>query len=171
MHTNFALLTPFFQRVARLCDVRALDAAAFRIHRKYMEGLKIPLEGLAEHVAYTICRMPATFAAVTQALSRLKQVAPSFAPATVLDVGSGPGTAALGAMLAFPTLREGVGIERSQDFFTISKLLFALVPGPGASFRSMKKDCEVDDPPSGTFDLMTMTYVAGELSEEARRHG
>ena len=169
MHTLFALLTPFFQRVARLCDVRALDAAADRIHRKYTERPPAPLEGLAEHAAYAICRMPATLAAVTRSLSHLKQVVPSFTPASVLDVGSGPGTAALGAMLAFPTLCEGVGIERNQDFFTISELLFTSVPGLKASFRAMRKDCEVDVPPPGAFDLMTMAYVAGELSEAARR--
>ena len=168
MHARFALLTPFFQRVARLCDVRALDAAADRIHRKYTKKAAPVLEGMAEHVAYAVCRMPATLAAVMQSLSHLKRVLPDFSPTSVLDVGSGPGTAALGAMLSFPTIREGTGVERNEDFFPICELLFETVPGIG-SFRRMRADCETDAPPTGAFNLMTMAYAAGELSEEARK--
>ena len=164
MNASLALLTksPLFQRVARLCDVRALDAAANRIHRKYAEGSPAPLEGLAEHVAYTICRMPATFAAVTQALSHMREVVPSFAPTTILDIGSGPGTAAISAMAAFPTICQGVGMERSADFLAISKILCSTLHG-------VQGDCITDPPPSGTFDLMTMAYVINELSDETCR--
>ena len=169
MHAQFALLAPFFKNAARLCDVRALDAAADRVHLKYTEGSSMVLEGLAEHVAYTVCRMPATLAAVTRALSHMKQVIPSFAPTSILDVGSGPGTATLGSCLTFPSLRQGTGMERNKDFLRISELLFSSVPGLEASFRGVSGDCETDLPPSGQYDLMTMAYVAGELSLEARR--
>lgn len=160
---QFCSFSPLFSKAARLCDVRALDAAADRIHRKYTEAPPLPLEGLAEHVAYAICRMPATLAAVTQALSHMKRVVPSFAPTSVLDVGSGPGTAACSAMLAFPTLRQGVGLERSGDFLTLSELLFSSLPGFEGSFRGVKGDCESTPPPPGHYDLMTMAYVLGEL--------
>ena len=169
MHTHFSLLAPFYQRAARLCDVRALDAAADRIHRKYTEGALLPLEGLAEHVAYAVCRMPATFAAVTQALSHVQRVVPSFAPTSVLDVGSGPGTAALSSMLTFPTLRQCVGMERNKDFLTISELLFTTIPGLQASFKGVQGDCESALPPPGKYDLMTMAYVVGELPADIRQ--
>src|SRR6266404_429144 len=57
-------------------------------------------------LAYALARMPATYAAVTASLNALCQIKPDFAPATLLDVGAGPGTATWAAAEAFPSLQE-----------------------------------------------------------------
>ena len=44
-------------------------------------------------LAYALARMPATYAAVAAGLNALSEIKPDFAPATLLDVGAGPGTA------------------------------------------------------------------------------
>lgn len=167
MHTYFPRLVPFFDRVARMCDIRSLEAATDRIHQKYTGGPRRQLEGLAEHVAYALCRMPATLAATNQAFAHLKRVAPLFEPQRVLDIGSGPGTAALGATLAFPSVREIVGYERNTDFISLSETLFSTVSDISASFTPLRRDVEQDGQVDGSYDLMTAAYVFGELSEEA----
>jgi ribosomal protein RSM22 (predicted rRNA methylase) len=59
----------------------------------------------ADALAYALARMPATYAAVTASLNALREIRPDFAPATLLDVGAGPGTAAWAAAEAFSSLR------------------------------------------------------------------
>ena len=50
--------------------------------------------------------MPATYAAVTASLNALREIAPDFAPESLLDVGAGPGTASWAAAEAFSSLRS-----------------------------------------------------------------
>src|SRR5712672_2477133 len=44
-------------------------------------------------LAYALARMPATYAAVTASLNALCEIRPDFVPASLLDIGAGPGTA------------------------------------------------------------------------------
>src|SRR4051812_7935423 len=57
-------------------------------------------------LAYALTRMPATYAAVTAGLNALRAVASNFAPASLLDVGAGPGTASWAAAEAFSSLHS-----------------------------------------------------------------
>src|SRR5450432_2082594 len=58
----------------------------------------------ADALAYALVRMPATYAAVTASLNALREIRPELAPASLLDVGAGPGTATWAATEAFPSL-------------------------------------------------------------------
>lgn len=165
MHTYFPLFSPFFASAARLCDIKALEAAARRMQKKYATKSLEPLDGLAEHVAYVLCRMPATFAASIQALRHLKSVIPNFAPTTILDVGSGPGTASAASMLTYPSIRHGVGLERSGEFCQLAQQLMASIPQVGTSFRATLYDVERQKPPQEPYDLLIASYAMGELSE------
>src|SRR3569623_49919 len=60
----------------------------------------------ADALAYALARMPATYAAVAASLSAFTEIAPDFAPETLLDVGAGPGTASWAAAEAFPSLQD-----------------------------------------------------------------
>jgi ribosomal protein RSM22 (predicted rRNA methylase) len=60
----------------------------------------------ADALAYVLARMPATYAAVTASLNALREIRPRFAPASLLDVGAGPGTAAWAAGEAFSSLQS-----------------------------------------------------------------
>src|SRR3954465_10499354 len=57
-------------------------------------------------LAYALSRMPATYAAVTASLNALREMKPEFAPASLLDIGAGPGTASWAAAEAFPSLQS-----------------------------------------------------------------
>jgi ribosomal protein RSM22 (predicted rRNA methylase) len=168
MHTYFPLLAPFFASVARTCDIRALDSAADRLHQKYTGENRAPLEGLAEHAAYAICRMPATFAATLQALTHVKAVLPSFSPASIVDLGTGPGTALLSSLLTFPTITNGIGLEQSLEFCTIAEQLFSAIPAMRSSCRVIKADLECSADGIGSSDMMISSYAMGELSQKAQ---
>src|SRR5216683_1315804 len=58
----------------------------------------------ADALAYALVRMPATYAAVTASLNALGETRPELAPASLLDVGAGPGTATWAATEAFSSL-------------------------------------------------------------------
>src|SRR6202165_3410594 len=60
----------------------------------------------ADALAYALPRRPATYAAVTASLNALREIMPHFAPASLLDVGAGPGTATWAAAEAFPSLKS-----------------------------------------------------------------
>src|SRR5882762_10305876 len=60
----------------------------------------------ADALAYALARMPATYAAVTASLNALCAIRPGFEPASLLDVGAGPGTATWAAAEAFPSLES-----------------------------------------------------------------
>ena len=62
-------------------------------------------------LAYALARMPATYAAVIASLNALSEVRPDFAPATLLDVGAGPGTATWAAAQVFESLNEFAALD------------------------------------------------------------
>jgi ribosomal protein RSM22 (predicted rRNA methylase) len=55
-------------------------------------------------LAYSLTRLPATFAAVAAVLGELRRALPDFAPRSLLDVGAGPATAAWAAVRYFTDL-------------------------------------------------------------------
>src|SRR4026207_437228 len=58
----------------------------------------------ASRTAYLIVRLPATYAAVSTALSELDRVVDAAELRSCLDVGAGPGTASLAAHDLWPSL-------------------------------------------------------------------
>ena len=84
---------------ARLQGLSRNDAAerAARISKTYRGGGNSgAIRNETDALAYALARMPATYAAVTASLNALGEIRPDFAPASLLDVGAGPGTATSG---------------------------------------------------------------------------
>jgi ribosomal protein RSM22 (predicted rRNA methylase) len=97
------------------------------------------IQAEADALAYALARMPATYAAVTASLNALCEIIPDFAPASLLDVGAGSGTAAWAAAEVFPSLRS-----------------FGLLDA-NAALRALALDFA-----SGSARLRDMTYQHGE---------
>lgn len=142
-------------------NLKALKKAALVVHEKYAASPK-PLSGREEHVAYMLYRMPATYAAVGKALSHLKQTLPGFAPKTVLDLGSGPGTALLAALESFPCVERAVGLEQSDHFVDLSHEFFAFFQETRAEVHSFSLEKTYPDTPC---DLVIASYAFNELQE------
>jgi ribosomal protein RSM22 (predicted rRNA methylase) len=134
-----------------------------------------------ERLAYLLVRMPATFAALVQALRAAKRqlMPPSgddlesdngagsdsgIAMGTMLDLGSGPGTAAWAAVEAFPDVRQLRLVERDSGLIGLGRRLCAT-----SDSQALRQAEWIQADLNGkyadeAFDLVVVSYSLGELS-------
>lgn len=119
--------------------------------------------------AYIAFRMPATFAAVYSALSQVRECLPNWNPQTLLDVGAGPGTVIWAADIVYPSLNAAILLEREKNMIELGKRL-----GKHSSSVFIQEakwiniDITSDDWETSPHDIVTASYVLGELDEEHR---
>jgi ribosomal protein RSM22 (predicted rRNA methylase) len=121
----------------------------------------------ADALAYALARMPATYAAVTASLNALREIRPDFTPASLLDIGAGPGTATWAAAAAFPSLTSFVlldansalralALDLGRDSTRSRKMTYQL-----GEARAALADCEAAD-------LVIASYMIGEIGDAER---
>src|SRR4029077_573434 len=102
----------------------AAAARAAAISKTYRDGGGSgAIRTETDALAYALARMPATYAAVAASLNALAEIAPDFAPETLLDVGAGPGTASWAAAEAFSSLQDFTLLDANA---TLSRLALEL---------------------------------------------
>lgn len=125
------------------------------------QGSHLAVRDRFDALAYAVARMPATRAAVAQALARLREVAPAFAPASQLDLGCGCGAASLAARDVFSPARLTL-VDRNEAMLTLARDL--LDDGDEAELGALTLDLRrLDEAPRA--DLVTLAYVLVELDE------
>ncbi len=122
----------------------------------------------ADALAYALARMPATYAAVTASLNALAEIAPDFAPETLLDVGAGPGTASWAAAEAFSSLQDFTLLDANA---TLSRLALELARDSTrlADCRYLPGDAGANLAEASQADLVVASYIIGELGESDQR--
>jgi ribosomal protein RSM22 (predicted rRNA methylase) len=121
----------------------------------------------SDALAYALARMPATYAAVAAALEAVQAARPDFAPASMIDLGAGPGTATFAAADAFPSLDRFLLTDTNENLHALARLLMRSNDRLRdnqyrlSSARAFLNG--VDDA-----DLIIASYVIGELAEEER---
>ena len=110
--------------------------------------------------AYAVARMPATYAACAAVFERLKQVAPGFAPASLLDVGAGTGAASWAAVAAWPGVSAIAMLDRNPALRDLARVL-AEAGLPRSEFLSGDLFS-----PKPQADLVVASYVLAELRED-----
>ena len=122
----------------------------------------------ADALAYALARMPATYAAVAASLNALTEIAPDFAPETLLDVGAGPGTASWAAAEAFSSLQDFTLLDANG---TLSRLALDLAQNSTrlADCRYLPGDAGANLAEVSQADLVVASYVIGELGERDQR--
>ncbi len=143
-----------------------LRAAVGRLTSAYRSG-DTPtapiLAGAVEVAAYAAYRMPATYAAVRAALAALPA---GYAPTTLLDVGGGTGAAAWAAVDAYPSL---AGVTVLDQVGAALRQGAALASGhPVLGGAVWRQAALVPAPELPAADLVTVSYVLGELAGPAR---
>nr|WP_238420338.1 small ribosomal subunit Rsm22 family protein [Streptomyces taklimakanensis] len=130
------------------------------------------LRDRADVVAYAAYRMPATFEAAAAALGALADRAPDLDPATHLDVGGGTGAA---VWAAAATWGDGGGHTRATTVLDRAEPALALGRELAETSESAAvRAAEWRRAPIGTdgglpaADLVTVSYVLGELPENVR---
>jgi ribosomal protein RSM22 (predicted rRNA methylase) len=101
---------------------RDLAARAAAISEGYRarsgsEGIRSELDALA----YTLVRMPATYAAVRRALLEAAARCAKFTPSSLLDLGAGPGTATWAARETWPSLERATLIDQNSHLLALAR--------------------------------------------------
>jgi ribosomal protein RSM22 (predicted rRNA methylase) len=149
-------------------SLAAAASSAAQISKTYRDGGgSAAILSEADALAYALSRMPATYAAVTASLNALREMTPEFAPASLLDVGAGPGTASWAAAEAFPSLQSFGLIDANSalralavDLAAKSTRLRNMEYGLGEARAALAK--------AEPADLVILSYVIGEVSDSDR---
>lgn len=120
----------------------------------------------ADLAAYVAVRLPATYAAVTAVLDEVARRAPGFAPASLLDAGAGPGTAAWAAVEAFASIAHITLVDHNRRFLDIAGRLAAASAAPALAAAERLRGTLLA-PPVGErrFDLVVTSYALTELAD------
>jgi ribosomal protein RSM22 (predicted rRNA methylase) len=115
--------------------------------------------------SYLVARLPATFAAVDRVLAELARRRPDLSPASLLDAGSGPGTAAWAAVGRWPGLEIVTFLDNARAFLDLAIDLSREGPAPLATARALQG--QIQELPHGlSADLVIAAYALAELPQE-----
>ncbi|MFG3001100.1 small ribosomal subunit Rsm22 family protein [Streptomyces sp. NPDC048340] len=127
------------------------------------------LRDRSDVAAYAAYRMPATFEAVRAALDALAEAAPQWVPGSHVDVGGGTGAATWAVDATWDGPRTTAVLDWAEPALTLGRELAAASGSPalrGADWRRAVIGAGLKLPEA---DLVTVSYVLGELTAEARR--
>lgn len=156
----------------RLAEGRSRSAMAPRaagISAGYRSGgSSATISSPDDALAYAMTRMPATYAAVAAALGEVARRRTSFAPASLLDAGAGPGTASWAATEAFASLHDIRQIDANPALRALARDLaqglgrFEALHQSAGDLRTALRDAD-------TADLVIASYVLGEIADAGHR--
>jgi ribosomal protein RSM22 (predicted rRNA methylase) len=147
---------------AELARRAAAISAAYRAGR----SSRVAVASHADVAAYLVTRMPATFAASSAALSAARELLPSFAPSSLLDLCAGPGTAGFAAHALWPRLTEFTLVDASGAFLEGARRLNVAVGmtalgGPKMVLAPLRSALDQ----LASADIVAMSYALVELPE------
>jgi len=162
------LLDAIQQETAKV-DRRKLVQATAQLTTRYKaaEFSSPAIATEAHRAAYLAVRLPATYAALRRVFAEINLRAPQAGIASMLDLGSGPGTALFAASEEFSGLQLATLVEADADWIAVGKRLMAGPRMPDAiKVQWLKQDlrsglsCEAHD-------LVVVSYTLGELPQAA----
>lgn len=150
-------------------DGRSLERDALELsaaYRRAPQGDRPLLRSLGQRRAYLAVRLPATFAAAHAALQEARARLRSM-PASLLDLGAGPGTAAWAAAQVWPELQGITLVEREPELSALGRRLAAAAQTAAlrqADWRVADLAATSDLP---AHDVIVACFMLGELPERA----
>jgi ribosomal protein RSM22 (predicted rRNA methylase) len=144
-------------------------------YRGPRRGSGAPLAtGELQALGYAALILPATYAQLRGALAATAARSPDWAPMTMLDLGSGPGTALWAATAQWPTLRALSAWEREPALIGLGRSLARASQTRAVrdarweqvDLRAMER---ANAQTSERFDLVVIGHVLNELDPDARR--
>jgi ribosomal protein RSM22 (predicted rRNA methylase) len=127
--------------------------------------------GEEQVLAYLAQILPATFAQLTGAMAATRMQAPNWQPGTLLDIGSGPGTALWAAVAQWLSLAHFTAWERETAFIKIGQRLAQADERLAQSHITWNQiDVSRRLPhTSETYDLIVIGHVLNELKSDAQQ--
>jgi ribosomal protein RSM22 (predicted rRNA methylase) len=145
---------------------KAVSLLSDRYRGEKLDGaLHLASDPLAK--AYLATRLPATYAAIRDAMTKLAEMRPDFRPVSLLDAGAGPGTVLWAASDCWPGLEQALLLETSAAIRHWGETLTRANPIAEVRWQSadIAKGIAVDTP----HDLVCLAYVLSELADNNRR--
>ncbi|MBT2449908.1 rRNA methyltransferase [Streptomyces sp. ISL-43] len=127
------------------------------------------LRDRSDVAAYAAYRMPATFEAVRAALDGLAEAAPQWSPASHVDVGGGTGAAIWAVDATWVGPRGTTVLDWADPALVLGKELAAASASPTLRAAEWRRAVIGGGMTIPDADLVTVSYVLGELTPEARR--
>ncbi|MBT2472657.1 rRNA methyltransferase [Streptomyces sp. ISL-66] len=126
------------------------------------------LRDRSDVAAYAAYRMPATFEAVRSALGGLAEAAPRWTPGTHVDVGGGTGAATWAVDATWTGPRATTVLDWADPALVLGKELAAASFSPALRAAEWRRAVIGAGLALPEADLVTVSYVLGELTPEAR---
>ncbi len=164
------LLSALDQELGKYPQTR-LTQSVERLSSRYRENNPASAPILSTDVdiaAYAGYRMPATYAAVHAVLTEAALRAPGFAPRTQIDIGGGTGAAIWAAADVWPSLEESTVVEQVPGAIALGRRLAGNADGKAVRGSTWQRGLIDPAAPAPDADLVTLSYVLGELPEARR---
>jgi ribosomal protein RSM22 (predicted rRNA methylase) len=162
---------PLRQGIDRILEgipIADIRAAADRLSQRYRGEVRDGRLHLSDDLttrAYLATRLPATYAAIHASLSAIADLKRDWRPQTLLDVGAGPGSAFWAACDQWPSIESATMLEACDPIRRVGEQLAQNAGARRATWLSA--DIQRRLPALDSADLVTLTYVLGELAPEA----
>jgi ribosomal protein RSM22 (predicted rRNA methylase) len=153
------LLSALEEKIENI-PLKILRSHSLKLIKKYRTLRKYNLT-YDEKLSYITFRMPATFSALKYVLNEFKSLKIDTSIKSILDLGSGPGTAVFACLSTFDAFKMTL-VERDQEFFEISKDLTKNVKNID-EISFIKKD--ILSFKDYDHDLILVSYVLNELKQ------
>ena len=127
--------------------------------------------GRKEALGYLALILPAAYAQLCGAMAAAAARTPEWQPRTMLDLGSGPGTALWAAAAQWPDLRETTAWEREPAFIDLGRELARASTSPAVrGARWTRYDLEqFGAAERQRYDLVVLGHVLNELTPEVQQ--
>lgn len=134
---------------------------SYRVGGSSASGLRDDKDALA----YIVSRLPATYAAVRNALERLRERAPAFKPRSAVDLGSGPGTASWALAGLWPEIESIVQVDCNNRFLRLGKILSESARSAALrNARQISADIALGPLPEFSGEIVVLSYTLAELT-------
>jgi ribosomal protein RSM22 (predicted rRNA methylase) len=150
-------------------DWRKLVQATAQLtaHYKAADFSTSPIATETHRAAYLAVRLPATYAVLRRVFAEINLRAPQAGIASMLDLGSGPGTALFAASEEFPSLQHATLVEADAQWITLGKHLAEQSESTLAQQAQWLKQDMRSGLVCETHDLVVISYTLGELPQAA----
>jgi ribosomal protein RSM22 (predicted rRNA methylase) len=125
--------------------------------------------GDAQVLGYAALIMPAAYAQLRGALAMTAQRIPHWQPTTLLDLGSGPGTALWAVTEQWPSLRSLTAWEREPAFLDLGRRLAKRSASSALRAAAWQRvDLRAAGDPPQRYDVVIVGHVLNELDDAAQ---
>lgn len=127
-------------------------------------------QGRDEALGYAAIILPATYAQLSGAMMAVKARVSGWQPVSLLDIGSGPGTALWAALEQWPSLQKLTAWERERAFIQLGRRLAATSEEQALRTAHWERTVLGKKLPgtSQVYDIVVLGHVLNELPEAVR---